>query len=566
MATKEELYQSIISKYPQYTSISKEELIPSILRKYPSYQKILDTSELSAPDKPGIMKRVFEIPSAAVRSAIQGKGYTKGALHPEKVKTFQEIALDEVNKMLPEKSGVMTRYITGTIPSAVGLAADIATNPAEMALSLAGGMATKAIAPTKAGQAVGKFMNKPRYIRPTGKDALKLAEEKAVKLFDPSLKSLQDAGEIGLETPRSLTQSLPYVKKSKTYEDLLKNVRKPKIEMMQKRNALIRNKNYDVLAEDYLKKARASVEAMRKDPSVNPTEISRAEAIIERYASMKPRLSRVQTQAEKVRLQNKTEKLIKKRNMGQPTDVGAVEQQTLDDIRFGLKEMAEGGDPRVRSWNEGYSALNETEKLARRQMNLARKSPDPTLLERIPVVKDVVSMLTKNRPYSMQWAVEAMNREPSLAKKTAEIAKLYQRSRIGMPEPSMTPTSNAFVPVLQRAVAPNRKMLPELTEPGASPLQKARQLAAMSQEVQPMIRRVVPQVQEALPAQAGIEMPQHMYRGPFESAPIYGEGFTAVPKEVGQATLAQQKMQALKNYLEWNRNKQMNLRFGRVGD
>ncbi len=86
---------------------------------------------------------IFERPGAAIRSGIQsatkGEGFTlgfqKGALVPEEVPFFQEQALE---KFAPKTGSVLLNFIGGIAPSTIGLAADIATSPADVLLMLLG--------------------------------------------------------------------------------------------------------------------------------------------------------------------------------------------------------------------------------------------------------------------------------------------------------------------------------------------------------------------------------------------------------------------------------------------
>ena len=84
----------------------------------------------------------------------------------------------------------------------------------------------------------------------------------------------------------------------------------------------------------------------------------------------------------------------------------------------------------------------------------------------------------------------------------------------------------------------------------------------MQREVQPMIRRASPPM-ESLPKEAQIEFAPRVseYEKAFERAPILGEGFTAVPKDVGQETLARQRMETIKRAIEANRG-----RLGSIGE
>ncbi len=105
-----------------------------------------------------IVGNIFERPAAAVRSALQGKGYMAGAVNPGSVPTFQEIAID---KFAPKTQNVPVNFAGGLIPSALGFVADTLTSPAEMAGTLITSSLAPVVKATKAGQAISKFVNYP---------------------------------------------------------------------------------------------------------------------------------------------------------------------------------------------------------------------------------------------------------------------------------------------------------------------------------------------------------------------------------------------------------------------
>jgi len=122
-----------------------------------------------------IAGNIFERPAAAIRSAIQGKGYVQGAVNPTNVPTFQDMAI----KSAQTSTNPVINAVAGMPASAVGLAADIITSPADVLTNVIpftkpAQAVGKAIASTKAGQVVGKAINTPiNLIKP---DEQKIAE------------------------------------------------------------------------------------------------------------------------------------------------------------------------------------------------------------------------------------------------------------------------------------------------------------------------------------------------------------------------------------------------------
>lgn len=113
-----------------------------------------------------ILGQAFNVPGAAIRSALMGRGYMQGALNPSKVPTFQNTLLDAYYQKTPNFPG---KVALGNVPSALGMAGDVATNPADMAMMLAGKLPGvqnlgKAIRSTKPAQAFEQFLTKDRNV------------------------------------------------------------------------------------------------------------------------------------------------------------------------------------------------------------------------------------------------------------------------------------------------------------------------------------------------------------------------------------------------------------------
>lgn len=142
-----------IEKRDKHLGFKPDDLgfIPTKSRKRTAREYILPAWATKYEEKPGertLLGDIFERPGAAIRSAIRGEGYVKGALRPEEVPTFQEEALTEYYR--PTEKITRGKVIGGLGISTVGLLADIATNPAEMLSWLLGARGLKkAPAPMK---------------------------------------------------------------------------------------------------------------------------------------------------------------------------------------------------------------------------------------------------------------------------------------------------------------------------------------------------------------------------------------------------------------------------------
>lgn len=206
-----------------------------------------------------ILGNIVDRPGAAIRSAIQGKGYTKGAVNPSAVPTFQDLALKSyhegagrIAENIPEGlgrkafEGVAT--IGGMIPSAVGMAADIVTNPADLLGTIIPATkpaqaAGRAIMSTKAGQSLKEIATMPieQIGRPT-------AEQLGAKVSKTVKEGIEKAVRPSVIGKRTATQQETYFKKAESaVKDVLDN--KPNLEIVDRNGNLSVGKNPESLNE-----------------------------------------------------------------------------------------------------------------------------------------------------------------------------------------------------------------------------------------------------------------------------------------------------------------------------
>lgn len=159
-----------------------------------------------APERPqyNALGKIFEVPGAAVRSALMGKGFTPGAINPQDVPKFQDIATNKMNEFIANKASripnPMARNLavgvgTGLANTAsmAGMAADYATNPGEILTSLAATKAGQLLSKTTAGKALGRFLSRPRRIfNWGGKEGLQKVAEKAHKGGQQVFQGMKD--------------------------------------------------------------------------------------------------------------------------------------------------------------------------------------------------------------------------------------------------------------------------------------------------------------------------------------------------------------------------------------
>ena len=220
--------------------------------------KILPTMFTGQTPKRGertFLGNIFERPGAASRSAIRAQpalaatgplagivGLTgiagrkakeasrQGALFPEEVETFQQEAIRK-SQIAPRAD---INVLLGTLPSAMGLATDILTNPGDVVTILAGKTPVgkgvtleQKIAGTRLGQNVNTFLNKERTLTKSAKTAKesfrlrKVVDEPFEKAIKPSTVGRDTAGKRAKfkEDVRESVQAIIDNKKNLLLED-----------------------------------------------------------------------------------------------------------------------------------------------------------------------------------------------------------------------------------------------------------------------------------------------------------------------------------------------------------
>jgi hypothetical protein len=165
--------QKFRSQYPQYGDMDDMTLATKLATKYPQYGDLVEKVKIEK--SPRTVKGVFgdvpenefiqgerniagniiERPAAAMRGLIQKgpEGFRAGADNPASVPTFQDLAIEKsqenvipnavsrkgilaANKPLGMATTIAEAYVKGMLPSTIGYAADIATNPFDIGTSL----------------------------------------------------------------------------------------------------------------------------------------------------------------------------------------------------------------------------------------------------------------------------------------------------------------------------------------------------------------------------------------------------------------------------------------------
>ena len=107
-----------------------EQDIDEIASQNPKTEKSSDDkkSNITGVEKQNVFGKTFNVPAAGIRSFLQGKGYVAGITNPSKVRSFQDLAIESVQKS-PDP---VINALVGMPASTLGLIADTVTNPAEV--------------------------------------------------------------------------------------------------------------------------------------------------------------------------------------------------------------------------------------------------------------------------------------------------------------------------------------------------------------------------------------------------------------------------------------------------
>lgn len=151
---------------------------------------ILDEQPITQTPQLNIWGNIYTRPASALRSALYHPShpiqeYIKGALEPTKIPTPQQVLLKKYWETLPPEQvnplSLAVHTLGGFPVSALGYGLNIVTNPAELLTMWGTSKAIQTIAPTKVGQAIGRFFTKERKFLKFGKRAVQDIAEKVAQ-------------------------------------------------------------------------------------------------------------------------------------------------------------------------------------------------------------------------------------------------------------------------------------------------------------------------------------------------------------------------------------------------
>lgn len=146
---------------------------------------VLDASPVTPQAQSGLAQayqNIVERPGAAMRGAIQalppggetpGQGYVRGSVNPSSIPTFQQQAINHyyqgVAQRNPGQNPTLPQTLGGMVPSAMGLTADVVTNPVNALMGMlpeAPGIkqGIQALGKTVPAQAIAQFLTKERAL------------------------------------------------------------------------------------------------------------------------------------------------------------------------------------------------------------------------------------------------------------------------------------------------------------------------------------------------------------------------------------------------------------------
>jgi hypothetical protein len=204
----EDKYNSLIQKGYSHDDIMsfenqrKQDSVVDVQKPLSITDKILPQFMTGAEFPRGertVLGNIFERPGAAIRSTLLGNGYAQGASVPEEVPRFQDVALDKyygaVGKGTENLPPILRNLIiAGSVPggmgvSAGGMAADVATNPADIFAMLVGK------APMGGGKTLGGVLGATKPVQAVSRFAnLPLEETAPGRAFNSALSSFKKSG------------------------------------------------------------------------------------------------------------------------------------------------------------------------------------------------------------------------------------------------------------------------------------------------------------------------------------------------------------------------------------
>lgn len=385
-------------------SIPSEQELDSLFKVEPVNKKSENPQSLesnsSGVQDQNILGQVFNVPGAAIRSMIQGTGYTKGATNPDSIPTFQQQSLNYPISNRPDQP--VQNFTKGLIRDTAGYIADTVTNPANILAQIVG---------------VGSANTVSKLLTKSPKQLISKAEKLTTEILQPTKGELANAIANNRPLP-AVKEAAKVIKKSKDYAQLQNNIDDAIKSNFTERNNILKSDNYNINGDQYISNLKHEIISLENQGQANPSEIMQMKQVLGReqafIAKSGGKIDRLTAQARKEELQNMTESLLVKNAKGQNISTEPARTRALDALRFGLKEAVEGGDSRVSELNSTYAGLKRAKELVAAQNAILQKTVKQTLAQKL------INMATNPKDATFQ----AFKRAQSLSSKTSQIENI----------------------------------------------------------------------------------------------------------------------------------------------
>lgn len=362
-----------------------------------------------------IIGQTFNVPGAAIASAMLGKGYVQGAAQPSSVPRFSELAAQgasDVASRLPRNMVGPAAFIGSSIGQLAGDAVDPRTYVNPLSLIGLGGA-------TSVGKnTVSSVIN---TIKPSPSSLISKAEKLTSEILPVKTKELANAIEKGNQS-KTITEATKIMTKSKDYNEMVNKFDEAIDKNMSRRNEIIKSDNFNINGSQYT--SNLVHEILRQEKlGASPNDILQMKQVLgEEQAFLAKnggKLDRLSGQAKKEFLQDKTDSLLTGIENGKKIYSNPARAQALNLLRSGLKEAVEGGDKDIARLNATYEGLKSARRIAAEQAAMIQKTAPQGLLQ------SIINVAKNPRDSAIQ---SLLKNNRSLPKKTAEIEKLMQRA------------------------------------------------------------------------------------------------------------------------------------------
>jgi hypothetical protein len=331
-----------------------------------------------------VWNNIMVRPGAGVRNVLRGGGFMEGFSDPNQVQSFQGQALDKFYESGFLSEHPMIKEALGVGVSAVGLAADVATNPADLLAMFIGKAPIKGtgttlageVAGSKVGQTVGRMANveinrpadvaklvNPRLtetpgalerVRSIQSTSKALSEQKKILPIDDTI-SIKE----GVTNP-ALKEGMNLIKKTSNPRDVANKFRIEKDGIIRKVDELVAQNNREVKPAVVESRARLLLEKEFKNFSKlkkDKLETELKEQL--RWMNEQDAFDTVKANARKRFLYEETQGLQGKQARNQTVIRSPERDLVKDKISQALKEQIEQAHPDIQKFNSRYDGLNQ---------------------------------------------------------------------------------------------------------------------------------------------------------------------------------------------------------------